>query len=194
MFLNIYYWEKLTFSKLLRKINFLEKKFEEMHYIWRAKRYKVYSTKRLFWYYYLQLSFVYKTASQISFTLFCSGDKRLWSEFLRKWGLFQRHNERFPKYLAQKLKFQKTETQFCRWKSTDNNEINIFLSLENPFTFLLAKEKTWKRIFNTNSKLSQNRTEKQIMLFKTPVYCLFNDICYLVIGCFDWKIGVFLYP
>ena len=36
------------------------------------------------------------------------------------------------------------------------------------------------------------RTEKQIMLFKTTVNCLFNDIwCYLVIGCFDWKIGVF---
>ena len=57
---------------------------------------------------------------------------------------------------------------------------------------MLAKEKTWKRIFNTNSELSQNRTEKQIMPFKTTVNWLFNDIwCYLVIGCFDWKIGVF---
>ena len=44
--------------------------------------------------------------------------------------------------------------------SIDNNTINIFLSLEKPCTFLLAKEKTWKRIFNTNSELSQNRTEK----------------------------------
>ena len=51
------------------------------------------------------------------------------------------------------------------------------MSLENPCTFLIAKEKTWKRIFNTNSELSQNRTEKQIMLFKTTVkYWLFNDI------------------
>ena len=33
---------------------------------------------------------------------------------------------------------------------------------------------------------------KTIMPFKTTVYWLFNDIwCYLVIGCFDWKIGVF---
>ena len=56
---------------------------------------------------------------------------------------------------------------FCRGKNTDNNDINIFLSLENPCTFLLAKEKTWKRIFNTNSKLSQSRTEKQITLLKT---------------------------
>ena len=55
-----------------------------------------------------------------------------------------------------------------------------------------AKEKTWKRIFNTNSELSQNRTEKQIMPFKTTVNWLFNDIsCYLATGCFDWKIGVF---
>ena len=56
--------------------------------------------------------------------------------------------------------------------------------------FLLAKENTWKRIFNTNSELSQNRTEKQIMLFKTTLnLMIFNDIwCYLVIGSFDWKI------
>ena len=55
----------------------------------------------------------------------------------------------------------------CRSKSNDYNNINIFLALENPCTFLLAKEKTWKRAFNTNNELSQNRTEKQIMLFKT---------------------------
>ena len=37
----------------------------------------------------------------------------------------------------------------------------------------------------------QNRTEKQTMPFKTTVNWLFNDIwCYLVIGYFDWKIGV----
>ena len=43
-----------------------------------------------------------------------------------------------------------------------------------------------------NSELSQNPTEKQIIPFKTTVTWLFNDIwCYLVIGCFDWKIGVF---
>ena len=29
------------------------------------------------------------------------------------------------------------------------------------------------------------------MSFKTTVNWLFNDICYLVMGCFDWKIGVF---
>ena len=145
-----------------------------MHELWRGKRCKVY-LGQLLWHYKLQVSFVYKTVSQISFKLFCSEDKRLLSEFLRKWGWFQRHNERFLKYLG-----------------TDNNNINVFLSLENPCTFLLAKEKTWKRIFDTNSELFQNRTEKQIMLFKTTVNWLFNDIwCYLVIACLDWKICVF---
>ena len=28
---NIYCWEKLTFSKLVGKVNFSERKFEEMH-------------------------------------------------------------------------------------------------------------------------------------------------------------------
>ena len=64
--------------------------------------------------------------------------------------------------------------------------------MENPCTFLLAKEKTWKRIFNTNSELSQNRTEKQIMLSKTTINWLFNDIwCYLSIACFHWETGLF---
>ena len=63
--------------------------------------------------------------------------------------------------------------------------------MENPCTALLAKGKTWKRIFDTNSKLLQTRTEKKIISFKVIVNWLFNDIWfYLVIGCFDWKIGV----
>ena len=37
----------------------------------------------------------------------------------------------------------------------------------------------------------QNHTEKQIITFKTTVNWLLNDIwCYLVIGCFGWKIVV----
>ena len=61
--------------------------------------------------------------------------------------------------------------------------------MENPCTLLLAKEKTWKDIFNTNKKLLQNSPGKQIMLFKTTVNWLFNDTWrYLFIGCFDWKI------
>ena len=96
---NIFHWEKLTFSKLARKVNFLERKFEKFHYLWRATRYKVYSRKCLFWH-CLQLSFAYKTLSQISFNLFCSGDNRFLSELLRKSGWLQGHNEHFPNILA----------------------------------------------------------------------------------------------
>ena len=54
------------------------------------------------------------------------------------------------------------------------------------------KENTSKRIFNTNSALSQNCTEKQSMPSNTKTNWLFNDIwCYLSIACFDWKIDVF---
>ena len=48
MGLNSYYWEKLTFSKLVAKVNFSERKFEEMPQLWKAKRYKVYSGKGFF--------------------------------------------------------------------------------------------------------------------------------------------------
>ena len=98
----------------------------------------------------------------------------------------------FPQISWLKIQTLKYETRFCRWNSNDDNDINIFLSLGNPCTFLLAKDNTWKRIFNINSELSENRTEKQIMPSKTTVNWVFNDIwCYLVIACFDWKISVF---
>ena len=43
-----------------------------------------------------------------------------------------------------------------------------------------------------NTILILNRTEKQIMPFKTTINWLFNDLrCYLVIALFDWKIDVF---
>ena len=146
----------------------------------------MYSGNPLFWHCYLQLSFVYKTVSQISFKLFCLGDKRLLSEFLRKWGWFQGHSERFLNILAKNSNFKKLRHSFvdetalitttlissCHWKSLV------------PCT----KETTWKRIFNTNSKLQQNRTEKQIMPSKTTLNWLFNDIwCYLFIAFFRMK-------
>ena len=103
---------------------------------------------------------------------------------------FHGHNEGFPKCSSYKIKLKKI--RFCTWKSTGNHDFNISLSLENPCNFLLAKEKTWKRIFNTNTELSQNCTEKQIMPSKTTTNWLFNDLwCYLFISCYDWKIGVF---
>ena len=61
---------------------------------------KVYPGERLYLQYRIQLFFVWKSLSQISLKLFCSGDKKLLSEFLRKCGWFQGQNERFPKYLG----------------------------------------------------------------------------------------------
>ena len=60
------------------------------------------------------------------------------------------------------------------------------ISLENPCTFLLPKEKTRKGIFNTNSELSQNRAKKQVMLSQTTINWLFNDTpCYLFNAWFE---------
>ena len=145
------------------------------------KKTDVLKTFRFLWYYHLQLS----TMPQISFNLFCSENKRLLSVFLRTWCWFQGHNKRFSKYLGLKKKNPFLNgTRICRWKSTDNNDFNIFLSLENPCTILLTKEKTWKRIFNTNSELSQNCTEKQIMPSKATINWLFNDIwCFSTNSC-----------
>ena len=93
-----------------------------------------------------------------------------------------------PNILAKNENFKQLIQDFA----DGNNDTNIFLSLEHPCTFLLAKEKTWKRLFNTNSELLQNRTAKQIMPSKTTTNWLFNDIWgYLFIACFDWKIGLF---
>ena len=61
----------------------------------------------------------------------------------------------------------------------------------NPYTFFLAKQETWKRTFNINIELLQNRTEKQIIPFNTTVNWLLNMWCYLVIAFFDWKISAF---
>ena len=63
-----------------------------------------------------------------------------------------------PNILVKNQNFEKLRHDFVDKKNIDYNGINIFLSLENPCTFLLAKENTWKCIFNTNSELSQNRT------------------------------------
>ena len=144
-----------------------ERKFEEMHYLWRPKRYKVYLGKRLFWYYSLQLSFVYKTVSQISFNLFWSGDKTLLSEFLRKWGWFHEPNERSPKYLLLKIKISKnwdtvvdkrttittTLTSSCHWKTLapfclrKKIRENTFLTVTVNYRKIVQKNKLyyWKQ-------------------------------------------------
>ena len=81
--------EKLTFSKLqfFRKGN-----------VKKCNRFEEQDGKRLFWHHCFRLS-------QISFNLFCSGDKTLLSEFLKKWGWFHRHNEQFAQIPWLKLRY-----------------------------------------------------------------------------------------
>ena len=147
---NIYYWEKLTFSKLcfsqkenLKKCTSFEEQ-KRIRYIWGIVYFGI-----------IILSCLSSTKPCIRFLLTCF-------------------------------------SQFFRWKSNNYNNIVIFLSLKNSCTFLLVKEKTWKSIFNTNSELSQNRTEKQIMPIKTTVNWLLNYIwCYFVIDCLIEKLAFF---
>ena len=99
---NICYWEKLTLSKFVWKINFSERKFGEMHWLWRAKRYKVYSRKRLFWHYCLQLSFVYKVMSQNTREI-----KGSYQSFLGNEVDFRDIKNIYPNILARNYTFRK---------------------------------------------------------------------------------------
>ena len=127
--------ELLTFhSSIMQnlKLGFLRKK------IWRntlalksRKVYKLYSWKR-------SSLAIFLLQNRVSDFFFCClGDKRRLSDFLRKWRWFHGHDLRLPKSIDSKLEFQKTETRFCRWASNDHNDISIFLSQENPCTFML---------------------------------------------------------
>ena len=97
------------------KLFFLEREFEERHPLYRAKMYTVYPGKCLFWHYRLLLFFVYKTVSRISFNLFRREIKGF-IRFHEKWCWFHGHDVRFSKSLGSELKFEKTETRFCRWE------------------------------------------------------------------------------
>ena len=75
---------KTDVLKTCRKSKFLGKKILRNALALKSKKVQVIFGKHLFWHYYHQLSFVYKTGSQISFKFFCSGDERVLSEFLSK--------------------------------------------------------------------------------------------------------------
>ena len=144
-----------------------------MRQLWRAKRYKVYSGKRLFWHYCLQLPFVYQTISQISFNLLYSGDKGFYQSSLGKEIDFREIINVSPNILAQNQNFKKLR--------------NVFVDERELITTTLTSSCHWKTLF-----LSQSCTEKQAMSPKTAINWLFKDIwCYLFIPCFDWKIGPF---
>ena len=66
---------------------------------------------------------VFLLQSRVFFDLFHSRDKRLLSDFMRKWGWFYGHGGSFPINLGSRVKFQKIGMQFCWWKSNNYSDI-----------------------------------------------------------------------
>ena len=64
-----------------------------------------------------------KPCLKFFFNLFHSRDKRLLSDFMRKWVWFYGHGGSFPINLGSRVKFQKTGMQFCWWKSNNYSDI-----------------------------------------------------------------------
>ena len=71
------------FSKFVEKVNFLERKFEEMHSFEEQKG-TTYIQENVYFDIIIFSCLSFTKLSQISFKLFCLVDKRLLSEFLRK--------------------------------------------------------------------------------------------------------------
>ena len=96
---NIYYWEKLTFSKLAGKEHFSKRNFEEMHLLWIGKRYKWRSGKDLFYFSITVFSCFLSTNLCLRFLFigFSQEVNDFLSQFLREWGWFQGDSECFPK-------------------------------------------------------------------------------------------------
>ena len=156
---NIYYWEKLTLSKLRspRKENW--KRCTNLSRVVRG-------IFRLTFILVLSSSAVFRLQkwSQISFGLFPREIKGFYQGSTGSEVDFMDIMNVSPNILP-KIKISKNlkfETQICRWKSNNCCGIIIFLPLKITFNFLLPKEKIWKNIFNTNSKLLQDGTEKKI--------------------------------
>ena len=115
----------------LSKLRFSQKDNLKKCTSFEEQRNKVYSRKRLFWHFHLQLSFVYKTVSQIYFNLFCSEDKRDLSEFLGNKIDFTNIMNVNPNVLAKNWKFKNLRHGFvderamititlipsCHWKT-----------------------------------------------------------------------------
>ena len=83
---NIYYWEKLMFSKLVGKEISRKESLKKCTSFEEQKGTRYIRGKVYF--------------GIIVFSCLSSTKPGLLSGFLRKWGWFQRHNEHFPKYLG----------------------------------------------------------------------------------------------
>ena len=106
-------------------------------FVWKAKRYKVYSEKCLFWHCCLQLLFIYKAVPQISF-FFLLGTWKALSKLqltFRSW--FRRHDVRFS---PQDLNFKTLRHCFVDKRAMITTLIFSWL-VENPCIFCLWKKK-----------------------------------------------------
>ena len=81
-----------------------------------------------------------------------------------------------PNILAKNENFKKLKHGFVDERTMTTMTIASFCQWKTLVPFCLQKKIPEKSIFNNNSELSQNLTEKQIMPLKTTVTLLFNDI------------------
>ena len=98
----------------------------------------------------------------------------IWNAFIRfhkEMKLISRTWYTFPQKSPLKIKTSKNRHMVCWWKKfTQNNysETDIFLSLEKSRTFLLAKEKTWKRILTLTVNCCKIMQKKKVYyIFKS---------------------------
>ena len=121
--------------------------------------------------------------SQISFKLFCVGDKRLLSELVNEVDFRDIMNVS-TNILAKNQNFKKLRQGFTDGRALITMALISSCHLKTlvPFCFL---KKRFVNAFLTLIMNNHKIVQKKQMLFKTTVNCLFNDICYLVIGWFD---------
>ena len=83
-----------------------------------------------------------------------------------------------PNILAKKQNFKKLRHGFADEKAVITTTLISPCHWKTLVPFCLRKRRPENTFFNTNSELSQNRTEKQIMPFKTTVnsYLMIYDV------------------
>ena len=152
---------KTDVLKTCRKRKFLGKKISRNALV--LRRYIREDYTCIIYHLVLLSSAVFLTQNRISFKLFCSGDKRFLSEFLRKRGWFQGYNKCFPRYFGWKLNFKKLRHGFvderalttttlissCHWKalvpfcSRKKRPENAFLILIVSYRKIVLKNRSY---------------------------------------------------
>ena len=115
----------------------------------------VYSEKSLFWHYYLQLPFVYKTVSQISLNCFVREMKGFYRSSLGNEFDFRDIMNVSQDILAKNQNFKKLRQSFVDERALITTTLLSSCHWKTLVPFYLRK-KTRKRIFNINSELLQN--------------------------------------